>query len=121
MKQGIGAAVAIPNVGTSLPTGTQGLAMSDNAFTNGGGRRPRKYRIELTVSSGSPVVSIVGSSTVAGTAWGRLGDQLNNGSALAVGTFFFILENLGTVERVGVQLSAGAATATLAAVFENGD
>jgi hypothetical protein len=124
-KQGIGETVAIPNVGTSLPTTTQGL---DMAVINSGGRKPKKYRLSITVSSGAPIPSLVGSDTTEGTVWGALGDTLNSvagalngGVALGVETRHFIIENLGGLKRIGVRLSAGAATATLTPINENGD
>jgi hypothetical protein len=119
MRQGIGQDFAIPNVGTSLPTGTQGLAMS----TVTDGRKPKMYRLTITVSAGAPVVNLVGSDTEAGTVWGKLGDSnaLNGGAALGVETRFFFVENLGAMKRIGVLLSAGTATATLTPIGENGD
>lgn len=107
----------IPNVGTSLPTLTQGLALSTVADS----RKPKKYLLTVNVSAGAPIVSIVGSETAAGTVWGQFGDALAAGVALAVGTRFFTVENLGALLRVGLLLSAGAATATLTPILENGD
>ncbi len=118
--QGIGQTETIPDVDTSLPTGTQGLAMS----TIASGRKPKVYRLSITVTSGAPIASLVGSDTDAGTVWGFLGDAsgaINAGVALAVGTYHFVVENLGVVRRVGILLSAGAASATLTAITENGD
>src|SRR5688572_13342774 len=99
MKQGIGETVNIPNVGTSAPTGVQGLAMSS---INSGGRKPAKYRLTINVTVGTPIVSIYGAGIEDGTDWGPLGDEfvsvpgaLNLGLALAAGYRHFILENLG--------------------------
>lgn len=119
MRQGTGQDFSIPNVGTSLPTGTQGLLMSD--VTDG--RKPKVWLLTITVATGAPIVNIVGSRTDAGTVWGKLGDNnaLNGGAALAVETRFFFVENLGVMKRIGILLSAGTATATLTPVAENGD
>jgi hypothetical protein len=123
-KQGLGAPIAIPNVGTSLPAGTQGLLLS----TVTDGRKPSKYLLEIIVSAGAPIPSLVGSLTEAGTVWGAMGDTLggvagalNGGVALGVETRFFIIENPGVFKRMGIRLSAGAATANLYAIHENGD
>lgn len=118
MKQGAGKELTINNVGTSLPSGTQGLDMST---ASDGGRKPKTYLLTITVSSGAPIVTLAGCRKADNSDWGLLGEALNDGNALAVGIRHFFVENLGVLNRFGVVLSTGAATAVLAPALENGD
>lgn len=117
---------AIP---TADPTGNVGIVMR-TAFPEGT-MRPVKYLVTAVVT-GAPTDLFVWGALAAGIiddatddVWGRFNDRRGTivggklGSALAIGTHHFVVDDLGVFASIYFQRTAGAVTVVLSPISES--
>lgn len=108
--------LSVADTDTAAPSGDVGMELSQSWD---GGSRPNSYLLTIVITTGAADVTLWGcvrhlgaSDTPADDQWGKHTDRRRAfpqgvlGSALPVGTYHFVLEDVGLYTRLYVQKSA---------------